>query len=461
MKKTRFHQARLLLAALPLALAASAVHAALPSNAEAEAILKKQLIDNGLAKGVAAALVDANGIRVVTAGVARDGVPLGADHVFEIGSVTKTFTGLLLALADAKGEARLEDPVEKFLPDGLKLRDSEGAPIRLVDIATQRSGLPRLASNMLPADPKNPYADYKEADLLDFVKNFKATRARNIQYEYSNIAYGLLGYVLVRAAKAPSFDALLSERVLKPLGMANTTADPKRFADRLAQPHDSLGKPTPAWELPLAHAAAGAMRATAGDMGRYVEAIAGAKDGPLSPAIKLAVTPRETGPNKINPIGLAFVRLPFNDRNLINHDGGTFGSSSSLIADPQTHEGVFVVANTSVRVFDVALHLLDRRHNVVQREFPKVVTVSSEILARYTGEYQLNEAMTVTVRLRGDKLTAQATGQGEFDIYPETETRFFAKIAAITMTFGEIEEGKAGSFYFEQGPVKRTAKRVQ
>lgn len=168
------------------------------------------------------------------------------DDLFEIGSVTKTFTGLLLAIADEKGEARLDDPVEKFLPEGIRLRDSADLPIRLVDLATQRSGLPRLATNMQPKDPKNPYADYTEQDLLDFLKTFTATRARNAQYEYSNIGFGLLGYALTRAAKAASFEDLLSARILQPLKLTCTTSDPKRFHERLTQPHDANGRPTPA-----------------------------------------------------------------------------------------------------------------------------------------------------------------------------------------------------------------------
>ena len=277
--------------------------AALPTNAEVEAILNKHLIASNKAKGVAVALVDANGIRVVTAGMARPGEVVKPDDLFEIGSVTKTFTGLLLAIADEKGEAKLDDPVEKFLPDGMKLRDSAGAPILMVDLATQRSGLPRLATNMQPKNPKDPYADYTDQDLLDFLKSFTPTRARNAQYEYSNIGFGLLGYALTRAARSASFEELLSTRILQPLNMSSTTSDTKKFTTRLAQPHDASGQPTPVWDLPIAHAGAGAIRANAGDMGRYAEAIAGLKSTALTKAIAVATKMREQGPAASTPSG--------------------------------------------------------------------------------------------------------------------------------------------------------------
>ncbi len=409
---------------------------------------------------MAVALVDENGIRVVTAGVARGAEALKPDDLFEIGSVTKTFTGLLLAIADEKGEARLDDPVEKFLPEGIRLRDSADLPIRLVDLATQRSGLPRLATNMQPKDPKNPYADYTEQDLLDFLKTFTATRARNAQYEYSNIGFGLLGYVLTRAAKAASFEDLLSARILQPLKLTCTTSDPKRFHERLTQPHDANGRPTPAWDLPAAHAAAGAIRSTAGDMGRYVEAIAGLKTSPLSSAIGLATTTREQGPGRINPIGLAWMSLPFDKREIMNHDGGTFGSSSSLMVDRSAREGVFIVTNSSTPLTDIALHLMDSRHSLAPRELPKIVSVSAEVLTRYAGNYKLNDQMNIAIRVNGEKITAQATGQGEFEIFAESESRFFAKVAPIVMTFVETSGGKAGSFVLEQGGAKLMARRI-
>lgn len=440
--------------------APSLAMAALPTNAEVEAILDKHLIAKHRATGVAVALVDASGIRVVTAGVARGSTPVKADDLFEIGSVTKTFTGLLLAIADEKGDAKLDDPVEKFLPDGLTLRDSTGAPIRMVDLATQRSGLPRLATNMQPKDQKDPYADYTEQNLLDFLKSFKPVRARNAQYEYSNIGFGLLGYALTRAAKTVSFEALLRSRILKPLNMANTSSDPKRFTDRMTQPHDANGLPTPAWDLPFAHAGAGSIRSTAGDMGRYIEAIAGLNVSPLASAIALATTTREEGPGRINPIGLAWVRLPFDKREIMNHDGGTFGSSSSLMVDRAAKEGVFIVTNSSTQLRDIALHLMDRRHSLAPREFPRIVAIGEEALARYAGTYKLSETMNIAVRVNAGKITAQATGQGEFEIFPESETRFFARVAPIVMTFGDVADGKAGSFLLEQGGGKMTARRI-
>ena len=188
-------------------IAPSMAMAALPTNAEVEAILNKHLIANNKAKGAAVALVDASGIRVVTAGMARPGETVKPDDLFEIGSVTKTFTGLLLAIADEKGEVKLDDPVEKFLPDSLKLRDSVGAPILMMDLATQRSGLPRLATNMQPKNPKDPYADYTERDLLDFLKNFTPIRSRNAQ---TSIRISALACSVTRSHVRPRRPAMKS-----------------------------------------------------------------------------------------------------------------------------------------------------------------------------------------------------------------------------------------------------------
>lgn len=144
----------------------------------------------------------------------------------------------------------------------------------------------------------------------------------------------------------------------------------------------------------------------------------------------------------------------------MNHDGGTFGSSSSLMVDRAGREGVFIVANSFTRLTDIALHLMDSRHSLLPREFPKVVSVGADLLSRYAGTYKLNDQMNITILVNGDKITAQATGQGEFEIFSESELRFFAKVAPIVLTFGEMSGGKARSFVLEQGGSKLTARRI-
>ena len=130
------------------------------------------------------------------------------------------------------------------------------------------------------------------------------------------------------------------------------------------------------------------------------------------------------------------------------------------MVDCSTKEGVFVVANTAVPLNAIARHLLDRRISIAPRELPKTVPVADDVLSRYAGTYKLNDTMNIVVRVNAGKVTAQATGQGEFEIFAESNTRFFAKVAAIVMTFDDVTDGKAGNFLLEQGGAKLTARRI-
>lgn len=152
--------------------------------------------------------------------------------------------------------------------------------------------------------------------------------------------------------------------------------------------------------------------------------------------------------------------MPFYDRALLHHDGGTFGSSSSLLVDRATGEGVFIVANTATPLFDVALHLLDRRHSLAPRVLPKTVEVAPDVLAAYAGAYKIDDRMTIVVRVEGGRVTAQATGQGEFELFPESDTRFFAKVAPIVITFADVAAGKSGRLVLEQGGATLTGRRI-
>ena len=151
-------------------------------------------------------------------------MPLDGNTVFEMGSISKVFTGALLADMVARGEVKLDDPIAKYLPQTVKVPSRNGRQITLLDLATQSSGLPRLPSNMRPADFSNPYADYSVQQLYEFLSGYSLTRDPGQRYEYSNLGVGLLGHVLaLRAGK--SYEEILKERILDPLGMNDTRVD--------------------------------------------------------------------------------------------------------------------------------------------------------------------------------------------------------------------------------------------
>src|SRR5690606_1772430 len=133
-----------------------------------------------------------------------------------------------------RGEVELDQPVADLLPDDVSVPERDGRQITLLDLATYRSGLPRLPDNLEPADPAQPYADYSAEDLHDFLSEYELQRDIGAAYEYSNLGVGLLGHVLALNA-GMDYETLLRERILDPLGMDDTMlAIPEDMEDRFA-----------------------------------------------------------------------------------------------------------------------------------------------------------------------------------------------------------------------------------
>jgi CubicO group peptidase (beta-lactamase class C family) len=104
------------------------------------------------------------------------GDSVGEHTVFEIGSITKVFTASLLAEMVQDGEVELDDPIARHLPKSVRVPSRGRRQITLVDLSTQHSGLPRLPTNMRPADSENPYVDYTVKNLYDFLATYKLQR---------------------------------------------------------------------------------------------------------------------------------------------------------------------------------------------------------------------------------------------------------------------------------------------
>lgn len=367
-------------------------------------------------------------------------------HRLEIGSITKPFIGLLLADAVLRGELKLDDPLEASLPEGLALRDSAGQPLRWVDVATHRSGLPRLPSNWEPANPLDPYADFGDPQMLAALRAFQPKRRRDEAFEYSNFGYGLMGWLLARRAQQP-LGRLLDVRVLEPLGLGGPQGMSLRPAEGPAavQGHDAQGKPTPAWTFD-ALAGAGALRASAAQLARFAQAMLGHPAHPLRDAAQLALQVHSAlGPRPGMAMGLAWMRLQHAGRDIATHDGGTFGFSSSLWLDLTKRRAGLALANAQVVVTDLAGHLTDpaarlrdiaaERRAAEQALAQPAQTLSDEQLAALAGVYALNPQFKVTVRVEVHRVFGQATGQGEFELFAKSERQLFARITPLEMHF--------------------------
>ena len=224
-----------------------------PSDDEIRKILVDRIDVQKQSVGIVLGVIGPSGRRIVSYGslAKNDPRPLNGDTVYEIGSITKVFTSLLLADAVGRGEVALNDPVGDFLPAKVTMPERGGRAITLEDLATHTSGLPRLPTNFSPKDHANPYADYSFENLYAFLSSYQLTRDIGAQYEYSNLGGGLLGHALTLRARATDYEELVRTRVLGPLGLSSTsiTLSPE-MKSRLAVGHSPMLEPVANWDLP-------------------------------------------------------------------------------------------------------------------------------------------------------------------------------------------------------------------
>lgn len=174
----------------------------IPSDSEIRNTLAEHLKVERQSVGIVVGIVSPQGRRIVAYGSLgkNDPRPLDGDTVFEIGSMTKVFTSLVLMDMVQHGEVAVEDPVSKYLPPSVHVPERAGRRITLKDLSTQTSGLPRMPGNFHPKNESNPYADYTAEQLYDFISGYTLTRDIGTTYEYSNLGVGLLGIALARRA---------------------------------------------------------------------------------------------------------------------------------------------------------------------------------------------------------------------------------------------------------------------
>jgi CubicO group peptidase (beta-lactamase class C family) len=430
--------------------------------------LANPFVRDGWVQSMVIGVVDRTGPRVYAYGRLAPGpgstAPDG-DTVYEIASITKPFTALLLAEMAERKEVALDDPVAKFLPPDVRTPATD-RPITLLSLATHHSGLPRMPWNFRPKDPDNPYVDYSADDLLRFLP--RAGVHPTGRFEYSNVGYGLLGHALSRRGGKP-YEALVVERIAGPLGMADTrVALSPAMRSRLAPPFDADGEPDRNWDFD-GIPGGGALRSTANDMLRFLAAQLDLPAGkgearPATPdtlrrAIAASHEPRDTAQGEVQ-ICLGW-HLTKDGRHW--HNGQTGGYHSFAAFDRRGGAGVLVLTNTATghvdalggRAMRVALG-----KEAAAVELPVPVTVAEGVLERYAGAYRLPDGSRLLVRRDGGRLVTSARGQAPVRLYPKGEAEFFAKATDSTGTFVRDASGRVTELVIRQDGKETRAPRA-
>ena len=379
---------------------------------------------------------------VIGFGKLSDGKSLDGDTVYEIGSITKTFTATLLADAVLSGRFTLDTPIAELLPD-FKIPERSAKKITLGEIGMHYSGLPRLPSNLLPKDAANPYADYDIDKLKAFLGNYHLPRDPGASYEYSNLAFGLLGCVLAESAHT-SYQELVDTKILQPLGMKMSgTVFTDAMRGHLAPGHDPAGNPAANWDFGVL-SGAGAIRSTANDMLRYLRANMGIDQTPLADAMKYAQEPRRDFETNLR-IGLAWMTT---GQGIIWHSGGTGGYRSFIGFTTDGHKGVVILTNTMNDLDDLGVATL--LENAPLAPVNKVVTLPVGSLDDYLGTYKLADNFLLKIFREGDQVYGQGTGQRPIQIFPSAPNEFFAKIVGIRISFTRDEKGQVNGLVLHQ-----------
>lgn len=450
-----------------LALIAGSIGCALtlaqPAPTALNSILDNRIVESKKVVGFVVATLDANGPKIAARGrvsADRDVTPDG-NTVFEIGSITKVFTSLVLAEMTERGEVSPDDPVEKYLPPGSKMPTRNGLPVTLLDLSMQVSGLPRLPANLSPKDLTNPYASYDGKQLLDFLGRAQLASDPGEKYAYSNLGAGLLGFALASRAGL-SYEALVRKYVLEPLGMKDTAVTLSAGQrDRFARGHNAALAPVSPWDFD-ALAGAGALRSTANDMLKFLGAAMVLSDTRLKPAFERLLAARKPTGTPDLDIAMGWHIWRKFGSTVVWHNGGTGGFRSFIGFNPETRRGVVVLSNTFFDSDDLGLHLVDDRYPVKRYDAPKPeLRLDPKLLESYAGEYELAPGFTIVVTREDARLYVQATNQPRFEIFADKENEFFLKVVEARMTFVKDASGRAASLVLHQGGRDTPGKRIR
>ncbi len=387
---------------------------------------------------------------------------------FRIGSVTKQVTAVAILQLQEKGLLDVQAPVSTYLPDY-----PNGDLITVHHLLTHTAGIPEYL------DPET-FPDLAEwmrlpSSLAQLVNRFKDLLLEfepGEKFKYSNSGYVLLTQILETVAEQP-YAEYLQANIFDPLGMKNTGYEvPQTVISNLAQGYLFIGKETYLQANPLDMSipqGAGGVYSTVEDLSVWNRWLYVNEDSAVlsKSARAIMMTPTvqmepEKSPDAFYGYGLVIDNHLGRQR--VQHNGGISGFASSLAYYPDEALTIVALSNFETAlpsriVEDLAAIAFNEPYEIPTQ--PEAITLDPAIYEKYTGTYQLLPEMQITIRVEDGELTAQATGQNSFVLYPTSETEFFAEVADITVMFFLSDAGTIEGLKLRQMGQELFAPRIE
>ena len=383
------------------------------------------------------------------------GKPVTPDTLFQAGSISKPIAALAALHLVQEGKLSLDTDVNSVLTTW-KVPASSAAPgatVALRELLTHTAGFNVHGSPGYAADAPVP-------TLLQVLNGEKPANTGPIrlenapgsQWNYSGGGYTVMQQLLLDASKQ-SFAELLHDTVLEPIGMTHSTYEqplPVRLKSEAATPYDRDGGPIPGGAHTYPEQAAAGLWTTPSDLARYLIEVQQSLQGKANHILNPDLTKQMLTPGKGNwGLGLQIggsVADPY-----FMHAGVNVGFESLIVGYQNHGEGAAIMTNA-----EGGLRLAKEILSSIALEYGwpdfkpalrKLVKVGRSVLARYVGTYELNPDLRMTFTLEGDQLMerdqlmAQATDEPKFPVFPESETKFFLKVADVEFEFVSDDKG--------------------
>jgi serine-type D-Ala-D-Ala carboxypeptidase/endopeptidase len=422
----------------------SSKHAPLPSEADIRTLLAQRVKAFGGQKvgiGIVVGIIGPQGRSLISYGKSGNARSLDGDTAFEIGSVTKVFTALLLADMVQRGEVALSDPVTKYLPAVFSTPQRGRRSITLADLATHTAGLPFMPDDLPPFDDA---AGAKDADakIYRFVAQYALPTEIGTEWNYSNIGYWLLAKAMA-SRDNKDYETLLRERILAPLQLQDTalTVSPA-LKVKLAVGHNAILQAAPLFSsIPIygAMPSAGGLVSTPNDLLTFLAYVMGYEPSSLAPSMAAMLSIQR--PMDDSKQALGWVVSGSGSGELIFHEGGSFGYVSALMWSPVRRIGVVILSNQMGNVSDIARHLLQPASPLERPAVAKhtEITLDEATLETYEGRYGGPDGVGAFIVTRaGKNLTIKVPndwGLPRFPLHPSSRTDFFVAEIPLRVSF--------------------------